>query len=221
MTKSNERPTMSHLGRGYDKLSEEAWTKAETMAAFQCTFGEIAQALNLNYHKFEKAIKRKYGLTRQEWIDKYSLSGKAKFRANLFAMANDGKHPIVSIFCAKNWLGMMDEKSTKKPPEIDDKSQRALTAISNILTKIADKSSISTNKLLDLEKQNKKIEETTFTEIKQESSECIKNDTIDTKKNADSNIENCVVDENKNGLDKCCKPLISNGMFVAVRSTRY
>ena len=62
---------------------------------------------------------------------------------------------------------MMDEKS-KPPPEIDDKSKRALTAISNILNKIADKSNITTNNLLKLEKENRIIEETEFIECKPE-----------------------------------------------------
>lgn len=220
MSVSTERPTMSHLGRGYDKLSEELWTKAETMAAFQCTFGEIAQALSLNYHKFEKAIKKKYHLTRQEWIEKYSLSGRAKFRANLFAMANDGKHPIVSIFCAKNWLGMMDEKSVKKPPEIDDKSQRALTAISNILTKIADKSSMSTNNMLKLEKENQKIEETIFTEVEQESIEQSGLNTIDPNDNEQSNTDNDINNDNHYHLGNKQDAGHRVGMFVAVRATR-
>lgn len=133
-----------NAGRPRVVVPDEIWGKIDTLAAFQCPFTEIAETVGYKYTDLERIIRLKYNLSVSEYLDQKKQAGKARFRSKLFEMACDGKHPIVSIFCAKNWLGMMDEKTINRKELESPESKQALTHIATLL-KRAIESKQSTN----------------------------------------------------------------------------
>jgi hypothetical protein len=143
------------------EITPDDWIKVETMATCFCPLSEIAEAIKFNVKYLAKQIKKKYEIESQEFLTLKQGSGRANFRFKMYQMACDGKHPIVSIFCAKNWLGMIDEKTPPKPPDNSDVTTKFLTSLTTILNKITDKSS----NLPKLEAENKAIEDAIYTEV--------------------------------------------------------
>jgi hypothetical protein len=118
-------------------LDPETWARIETLAYCQCPLSEISSVLNINPDRLGNQIRTAYHLEPEEFLKKYADAGKAKFRANLFNKASSCENPILSIFCAKNWLGMIDEKTVKKPD--DPNNNKNLLEFMGILKSIATK----------------------------------------------------------------------------------
>lgn len=150
--------------RHVEDLTELEWGEVEGLAKVQCTLYEIAGRMEISdFHLLERLIHQRYGVEAKEWIESKRNEGRASFRANLFNMACDGKHPIVSIFCAKNWLGMIDERSIKTDENKDDvKTNKALTVISSLLDRISNAPGINQRDVTRIEDRNRRVEEAEY-----------------------------------------------------------
>lgn len=142
-------------------IPEMDWVRVEVLAEKFSPISEIAESIKVSQKVLAKRIEQRYNMTAQDFLDFKQGSGKSKFRESLYNMACDGKHPIVSIFCAKNWLGMMDEKTPPKPPDNSQITNKFLTSLTTILNKLTDK----TTKLPELEVENKVVEDAIYTDI--------------------------------------------------------
>lgn len=145
------------------KLDDVAWARVEIYARCMNPLNAIADAIGINYHKLEREIKTKFNMEPKEWLESKRNKGRADFRVRLYEMAMDGKHPILDIFLSKqpDWLGMVDEKSVQRLPDNSAATNKFLSSLTGILTKLSDKS----NKIQDLEQQNKTIEDAIYTEL--------------------------------------------------------
>ena len=143
-------------GRARSSLPDETWGIIEGMALCQSPITEIANTIKVHVTTLQRLIKDKYEVEdANEYIESIASSGKQSFRQRMYEMACDGKHPIVSIFAAKNWLGMKDERSRDLPDAPDtSKAQKLLEGISTVLAQI----STSPTNLKALENKNRKIE---------------------------------------------------------------
>jgi hypothetical protein len=145
------------------KLDDVAWARVEIYARCMNPLNAIADAVGINYHKLEREIKAKFNMEPKEWLESKRNKGRADFRVRLYEMALDGKHPILDIFLSKqpDWLGMVDEKSVQRLPDNSAATNKFLSSLTGILTKLSDKS----NKIQDLEAENKAIEDAIYTEL--------------------------------------------------------
>lgn len=156
----SERYKKAHpnAGRPRTDLPEETWGIIEGMALCQSPITEIANTIKVHVTTLQRLIQDKYNVKEaSEYIESVASRGKQTFRQRMYEMACDGKHPIVSIFAAKNWLGMKDERSRDLPDTPDtSKAQKLLEGISTVLAQIS--STTHTRKLEQLETKNRKIE---------------------------------------------------------------
>lgn len=128
-------------GRPRVKLSDKEWNMIEEMAGHHCTLTEIMGVMKLGQRTFERLITDHYALSVDEFFEKYQQAGKAHLRSAVYRMACDGKHPVVTIFCAINWLGMQDTRTIIKKDESKNNAQSTelLGLIKDTLQKISSK----------------------------------------------------------------------------------
>ena len=82
------------------------WKRFESYCAMQCTLREIADYLDCSERTLEDKVKAHYNLRFCDVFKRKRQVGLMSLRSNLFKLS--GKHPVMAIFLAKNWLGMKD-----------------------------------------------------------------------------------------------------------------
>ena len=82
------------------------WKRFESYCAVQCTLQEIADYFDCSQMTIERKVKEHYNCCFVDVFKRKRQVGLMSLRANLFKLS--GKHPVMAIFLAKNWLGMKD-----------------------------------------------------------------------------------------------------------------
>lgn len=90
------------------------WKEFEAQCALQCTEIEIADYFNCSVNTILRKVKEHYQCCFVDIFRRKRQKGLMSLRANLFKLS--GKQGNVTIFCAKNWLGMSDKMEIANPP---------------------------------------------------------------------------------------------------------
>ena len=93
----------------FERLEFDSWDILNTALSYQATMAECASLLEVSEHTLIARIREKFDVTFLQYRDRFVNKNKVKFRQELFKMAISGKSPAVSIFYAKNVLGMSDK----------------------------------------------------------------------------------------------------------------
>lgn len=111
-------------GRDTIEFSDDDWSKAQQMAAIQCTGEEIAAILNVNYDTLLARIKDLGWSSFSDWYKKHSAGGKMSLRRRQFKTSET--NPTMQIWLGKQYLGQKDrndyEVTAKVTPLFDPKS---------------------------------------------------------------------------------------------------
>lgn len=93
----------------FDKEEFTSWDILNTALSYGATLEECSALLEVAEHTIINRIKETYGVSFKQYSDRYVRRNIVKFRQELHKMACSGKHPAVTIFYAKNKLGMSDK----------------------------------------------------------------------------------------------------------------
>ena len=93
----------------FNKEEFTSWDILNTALSYGATLEECSHLLEVSEHTIINRIKETYGVSFKQYSDRYVMKNIVKFRQELHKMACSGKHPAVTIFYAKNKLGMSDK----------------------------------------------------------------------------------------------------------------
>lgn len=94
---------MAKMGHPRAVIDQKAF---ENLCAIQCTRNEVCEFFHITDKTLDKWCKETYGKTFSAVFTQKRVVGKVSLRRNMFRLAET--NAAVSIFMAKNWLGMRD-----------------------------------------------------------------------------------------------------------------
>jgi hypothetical protein len=93
----------------FNKEEFTSWDILNTALSYNATLEECSHLLEVSEHTIINRIRETYDVTFKQYSDRFVCKSIVKFRQELHKMACSGKHPAVTIFYAKNRLGMSDK----------------------------------------------------------------------------------------------------------------
>ena len=93
----------------FDKAEFTGWDIINTACAYGATLQECASLVDVNPKTVVAKILLDFGVTFGEYRQRFHDKQLVKLRQEMFKMAISGKHPSITIFYAKNKLGMSDK----------------------------------------------------------------------------------------------------------------
>jgi len=97
------KPAKKKNGRPKKEIDQKAF---EGLCGLQCTRQEVCQFFNISDKTLDKWCKETYKKSFSAIFAEKRVAGKVSLRRNMFALSKTSAS--MSIFMAKNWLGMRD-----------------------------------------------------------------------------------------------------------------
>jgi len=109
------------------------WKVFDSYCALQCTLREIAHVLGCSEDTIERRVRETHDMSFAEYFNRKRVVGLISFRRSGWELAK--RNPAVWIFCAKNWLGMVDKQEVVNSGNVRDVTKLTDEEIEEIINK--------------------------------------------------------------------------------------
>ena len=108
------------------------WKVFDSYCALQCTLREISFVLGCSEDTIERRVREAHNMSFADYFARKRVAGLMSFRRSGWELAK--RNPAVWIFCAKNWLGMVDKQEVVTSGNVKDVTKLSDEDIEKIIS---------------------------------------------------------------------------------------